>query len=221
MGSKPVRFLERLDTKKYHWGFYLGAQYYGYRVLYKDQLEYSESIVSIPNVYGFNVGLVGGWRINPYVSLRVEPGFESGKASITFMNPILNEGTKSNPVFPKNEIAINALRLPFYLKLNGHRYGNIRPFVMLGLTYAYNFSSNHNSEEDNESGVFRADIHNGAYEFGIGIDFYTPYFKFSPAIKAVYTFNNQLVQDINPKSPYTSYINQIKSRGVFITFYFE
>ena len=219
--QRPVRFLEKLDHKKYHWGFYLGAKHYGYKLNYKDELKYAESIVSIPNANGFNVGLVGGWRINPYIALRVEPGFTVAQARITFMNPMLNKGTKSKPVFPQNEIDINELRVPFYLKLNGSRYGNVRPFVLLGFAYGYNFSSNQTSEEDNAAGVFRSSAHNLSYEFGVGVDIYTPYFKFSPAIKAFYSINNQLVQDIKPGSPYTSFVDQIKSRGIFMTIYFE
>lgn len=218
-----VRYLERLDAKRYHWGFYLGSQYYGYKVAYDNRVDGLDgSFADIPNATGAHVGLVGGLRLNPYIAFRVEPGFVFlAKTRIRFVNPVLNTGTLDEPVYPSNDILINELKLPIYMKINGHRGGNIRPFLMLGFSYGYNFSSNENSEDDNESGVFRGTAHNFTYEFGIGLDFYTPYFKVSPAIKAVYNFNNQFVKDKDVNSSYTVYIKSLQARGVFLSLYFE
>jgi hypothetical protein len=69
------------------------------------------------------------------------------------------------------------------------------------------------------------------YEMGFGIDFFSEYFIFSPSIRGVFGINDELIRDNASSSfpnsidanssPYTSNIQSIKNRAVFINFTFH
>ena len=59
------------------------------------------------------------------------------------------------------------------------------------------------------------------YEVGFGIDLYLPYFKFSPSIRGVFALSDELVRDEDPNSLYTSNIEVMQSRGIFLNFTFQ
>ena len=97
----------------------------------------------------------------------------------------------------------------------------MRAFVIGGVSYDYNFSSNQNNVDDNISGEFRMKTNNFMYEVGIGVDIYLMWFKFSPSIRGVFAINNELVYDDIPTSPYTGPIDYFGTRGVFLNFTFQ
>ena len=84
-----------------------------------------------------------------------------------------------------------------------------------------NLGSNEASLDDNSSGTFRMKSQVYNYELGFGIDFYTEYFKFSPSIRGVFAFTDELVPDNDPSSPWTGNIDALRTRGVFVNFTFE
>jgi len=107
------------------------------------------------------------------------------------------------------------------LKLNTNRFNNIRPYVIGGISYDFNFSSNQDNPADNSDGEFRMKKNNYTYEIGAGIDIYLPYFIFSPSIRGVFAINNELVKDNDPKSPWTGNVDYFGTRGFFIKLAFH
>jgi len=97
----------------------------------------------------------------------------------------------------------------------------MRAFVIGGVSYDYNFSSNQNNVDDNLSGQFRMKTSNFMYEVGVGVDLYLFFFKFSPSIRGVFAINNELVPDNISSSPYTQSLDYLGTRGIFINFTFE
>ena len=82
-------------------------------------------------------------------------------------------------------------------------------------------SDNFDAADDNQNQVFRMNKWTNFYEVGFGIDLYLEYFKFSPSIRGVFSLNDELIQDNNPGSPWTSNIDTFTTRGVFINFTFH
>ena len=103
------------------------------------------------------------------------------------------------------------------------KYRNIRPYLLAGVSYDLNLSSNERNQDDNFAGEFRMKTHNFMYELGIGIDIYLHYFKFSPSIRGVFAINNELKYDnvANGASQWTDPINFLGTRGLFLNFAFE
>ena len=107
------------------------------------------------------------------------------------------------------------------LKVSTKRINNFRPFIMAGFSTDFNLSSNHKNRDDNASNVFRTTSQNLNYEFGLGFDFYLYYFKFSPSLRGIFSFQNELIPDANPNSPWTGIIDSMFSRGIAIIITFE
>ena len=166
---------------------------------------------------GFNVGLIADLRLHKNLNLRFEPGLMSNSKTIYYNNsPALLSSRDS-----VREIGTTYLHLPLVLKLSTDRWNNVRPYVLAGISYDHNFSSNQDNSNDNYSGEFRMKTSNFMYEVGIGIDIYLYFFKFSPSIRGVFAMNRELVDDNNMDSPWTSPIDVFSTRGVFLSLAFE
>jgi hypothetical protein len=137
--------------------------------------------------------------------------------------------TKRDLTFPNFTTKSEALRevnstyihLPLLLKFSSLRTGNIRPYIVGGLSTTLNLSSNSKSIDDNSGQRFRVKPWTTNYEMGFGIDFFSPYFIFSPSIRGVFGLRDELIRDNDPNSPWTSDIESIKSRAVLINFTFH
>lgn len=213
---RNVDNLPTFDDPKIHYGFYLGINQNDFKVNYRPS-NYPSTIVEIKPTLGFNVGLIADFRVHKNVNLRFEPGLISNSKTIYFNNsPTLN--TERDSI---REIGSTYLHLPLVLKLSSDRWNNIRPYVLAGISYDHNFSSNQENSDDNFSGEFRMKTSNFMYELGVGVDIYLSFFKFSPSIRGVFAMNRELIDDNNSNSPWTSPINIFSTRGVFLNFSFE
>jgi len=217
---EKVEYLPTFDQRKIHYGFYLGLNQNDYKFSYKNTTSIEGTIVDIAPSVGFNVGLIGDLRLHKNVNLRLEPGLMTNTKKITYNNTDLN--------YPLNdevrEVNSTYLHVPLIFKFSTDRYKNIRPYILGGVSYNYNFSSNEEGD-DNESGQFRTTTNSYMYEVGIGIDIYLYYFKFSPSIRGIFALPSELIEDnsssFGGNSPYTSSINYLATRGVFLTLSFE
>ena len=208
-----VEYLPGFDQKKIHYGFYLGINQNDFKIDYKTS-NYANANVSVTATSGFNVGLIADLRLHKNINLRFEPGLISNSKTLAFTH--INASQDSI-----REIGSTYLHLPLVFKFSTNRLDNIRPYLLAGISYDYNFSSNERNTDDNTSGEFRMKTHNFMYEVGIGIDFYLYFFKFSPSIRGVFALNNELKYDNSANSQWTSPVNFLGTRGVFLNFAFE
>lgn len=209
-GKDPIINLENFDKQKVHWGYYLGFNSLDFKF---DYLTPTEDIKSISTI-GFNVGLVGNLRIFEYVDLRFEPGLAITQRNLTFPD-------FDNQVQSLREAKSTYIYFPLLLKFSSKRTGNIRPYLLGGVSTAVNLGSNSKAPDDNFNGRFRMTNWTNFYEVGFGIDLYLEYFKFSPSIRGVFSMNDELIRDNTANSPWTGNIQSMKTRGVFINFTFH
>ena len=205
-----VEYQQNWDKQNIFWGYYLGFNKKDYKISYKTQ----NAFINVTPLTGFNVGLIADFRLHKNLSLRLEPGLVSNSKNIYFNHLV----TKQDSL---REIGSTYLHVPVIFKFSTDRYKNIRPYLLGGVSYNYNFSSNEANQDDNSSGQFRMKTHNFMYEVGMGIDIYLYYFKFSPSIRGIFAFNNEIKYDDDPNSQWTAPINFMGTRGVFLTFAFE
>ena len=213
---RNVDNLPTFDDPKIHYGFYLGINQNDFKINYRPS-NFPNTIVEIKPTLGFNVGLIADFRVHKNVNLRFEPGLISNSKTIYFnYSPSLS--TERDSI---REIGSTYMHLPLVLKLSSDRWNNVRPYVLAGVSYDHNFSSNQENSDDNFSGEFRMKTSNFMYELGVGVDIYLSFFKFSPSIRGVFAMNRELIDDNNNNSPWTSPINIFSTRGVFLNFSFE
>lgn len=202
------------DSRMIHYGFYLGLNQNDFKVSYRPS-DINNPEVIVKPLIGFNVGLILDLRLHNNINLRFEPGLISNNKELIF-NHIT--GTKTQR---EREAGNTYLHLPLVVKFSTNRLNNIRPYVLGGVSYDHNFSSNAKNGNDNFFGEFRQKTNVFMYELGIGIDFYLPYFKFSPSIRGIFAINNELKYDNTNPSQWTDPIDFMGTRGLFIHFAFE
>jgi hypothetical protein len=204
--------LENFDKSFLSWGYYLGFNTFDYKFDYNRETEEIQTTKSV----GFNVGLVGDMRINDYINLRLEPGVNFINRELEF--PSLRITDPNQRI---REVQSSYVHVPLLVKFSTKRLNNWKPFVVGGVSYSHNLSSNEDSPDDNSAGQFRQVTSVFNYELGIGVDLYLFYFKFTPSIRGVFAMTDELVRDIDPLSPYTSSVDGMFSRGIFLNFTFQ
>ena len=155
--------------------------------------------------------------LNTFFNLRFEPGLYYSRRELQYPD-IVGFNKESDKL---REVKSTYIHLPIMLKVSTKRINNFRPFIMAGFSTDFNLSSNHKNRDDNASNVFRTTSQNLNYELGLGFDFYLYYFKFSPSLRGVFSFQNELIPDADPNSPWTGIIDSMFSRGIAIIITFE
>ncbi|WP_397445554.1 porin family protein [Polaribacter sp. R77954] len=211
-----VENLPTFDDRKIHYGFYLGLNQNDFK-LNKRNSNVFDAGYTVEPTYGFNVGLIAELRLHKNLSIRFEPGLMTNSKNIIFNHLT----SSSNPRDSIREVGSTYLHVPVILKFSTDRYKNIRPYVLGGVSYDHNFSSNEANQDDNSAGQFRMKTSNFMYEVGMGIDIYLSFFKFSPSIRGVFAINNEIKYDDDPNSQWTSPVNFMGTRGLFLNLAFE
>lgn len=216
--AQPIVNLEHFDSNFLQWGYYFGTNTMDFQFDY-EKLDYTGaephlSEIMVKKSSGFNVGLTGDIHLVKYLNLRFEPGLVYNLRKLYF------------PGFAKEtdrmrRVHSTYIYIPLLLKYSAKRWYNVKPYLTAGVSYTINLSSNHKINIDNSEMRFRVEQNAFFYELGFGFDFYTPYFRFSPSIRGIFSLQNELIPDKDPNSPWTGNLNGIKTRGVLINLTFE
>lgn len=204
------------DYNLLRWGYFLGFNSYDFNFDYNQDLR----DIYVQRNFGFNVGLIGNLRINNFIDLRLEPGLLITARNI-FYSPEYFQGSSFSDADLTREVKSTYIHIPLLVKFSAKRINNFKPFIVGGISTALNLSSNENNPDDNSNGQFRTTKNSLFYELGFGIDLYLYNFKFTPSIRGLFGIKDELVRDKDPISPWTSNINSMKTRGVFINFTFQ
>lgn len=216
--SQPLINLEHFDKNRLQWGYYFGVNTLDFKFDYRN-FDYSgaslyQRDIQVKKNMGFNVGLTGDIRLVEYLNLRFEPGLIYNKRDLHF--PDIEE-----PRHQVREVNSTYIYFPLLLKYSTKRWYNFKPYVTGGFSTTLNLSSYHNSTPDNLELRFRVKQTAFFYELGIGFDFYTPHFRFSPSLRAMFSLTNELIHDNDPNSRWTGNLNGIYTRAIMINLTFE
>lgn len=209
-GKDPIINLENFQKSRVHWGFYLGLNFYDFQFDYKSVTKDLE----VQNTTGFNVGLIGNLRLHENIDLRFEPGLYYTERNLIYPDIL-------DPLDRFREVKSTYLHFPLLVKFSSKRFGNVRPYLVGGVSRSLNLSSFEDAPDDNESAVFRMKKWTNNYEVGFGVDLFLEYFIFSPSIRGVFSMNDELIRDRDPNSQWTSNIDAMRTRGVFLNFSFH
>jgi hypothetical protein len=208
----PIINLENWQKQRLYFGYYLGFNSFDFKFDYKTPAE----DIQVKKTTGFNVGVVADLRLQEYINLRFEPGLYYTKRDLYFPNiELKNEYLR--------EVSSTYIHFPLLLKFSSLRTGNIRPYLVGGMSTTLNLSANSKSKDDNFEGKFRVKPWTAAYELGFGIDIFSEYFIFSPSIRGMFGITDELIRDnpANGPSQWTDNIDSMKSRAILINFTFH
>jgi hypothetical protein len=213
--KNPIINLENWQKQKIYFGFYLGFNSYDFKFSYKTV----GNDIQVKKTTGFNVGLVADLRLQEYINLRFEPGLYYTKRTLNYPTSYFQTPPPSSD--REREVNSTYIHIPLLLKFSALRTGNVRPYLLGGFSTTLNLSSNSKSKDDNLEERFRVKAWSPNYELGLGIDIFSEYFIFSPSIRGVFSLQDELIRDNDPASPWTSNIESMRSRGLFINFTFH
>ena len=203
--------LQNYDKQPYHFGFVLGSGVSLFRSS-SDSLNLGREIkTSGPT---FNVGIVGNLRLANHFDLRFIPAISLSSGRSIIKIDSLQTGDKINYTTEDyHEFRTILLVLPLELKIRSNRYKNMAAYVLTGMAYTYDFS-NKSKEEDK----FRIPKSDFLPEVGVGMDFYTEWFKFGVEAKMAYGLVNlnKTPGELGPVAP-----ADFHSKLFFLTFTFE
>ena len=210
---------QRSNTPEYHkkdddyllrFGYYLGINQMNFKAEYS---RYTLNQMEIQPQLGFNVGLFADLRVLDNINLRIEPGMFTSQRNLIFPESWPEVRNIDNRL---REVKSTYIRLPLVLKFSTNRIHNVRPFVVGGFSTSINLSSNEKSREDNDSGKFRLRTNMNAFEVGLGVELYLPFFRLTPSIRGIFSVKDEIVPD-----DWTVAINSLKTQGIFLNFIFQ
>jgi hypothetical protein len=206
----PLVNLENFQKQKLYFGYYLGFNSFDFKIDYNTV----GPDIQVKKTTGFNVGVVGDLKLQEYINLRFEPGLYYSKRDLYYPN-------FSREIDRIREVNSTYIHFPLLVKFSSLRTGNVRPYLLGGLSATLNLSSNSKSMDDNSQQRFRVKSWTTNYELGLGIDIFSPYFIFSPSIRGLIGINDELIRDNDPNSLWTGNIQSLKSRAILINFTFH
>ncbi|CAN5904089.1 porin family protein [soil metagenome] len=207
------------DAKRVHYGLYLAIHHARFRVQHSDSLvremaNGSPTRVNPKFFPGFGGGLVLNIRANDYMDVRFLPGVGFYSRVVEFakleQNPSQPEGLTVD-----QEVGSLFVELPLLLKYKSERRGNTRVYFVGGVRPGFDLTSKRKIAEEEGLRTIERDL---TVEYGIGLDLFFPFFKFSPELRFSHGLMNVKMPDHNL---YSNSIRRLSTHTVTLYFFFE
>ena len=158
----PIINLENFQKQRLYFGYYLGFNSFDFKIDYKTV----GPDIQVEKSTGFNVGVVADLKLQEYINLRFEPGLYYTKRSLNYPNFTTEKDAL-------REVSSTYIHFPLLLKFSALRTGNIRPYLVGGLSTTLNLSSNSKTKDDNLQQKFRVKPWSSNYYLVFGIYFFS------------------------------------------------
>jgi hypothetical protein len=215
-GYKPKN-LGGFDKKKYHFGFLLGFNSADVYVDRKANTQFQDSLLTVNsrNAPGFNLGIITSANLTKNISIRFLPtlSFEDRVLEYEFL-----ASPDSTTSFEKR-IEFTYIDFPINFKFRTDRMNNIAPYCLFGARFRLNMQSEKDVKNAiAEEIIVKAQREDFMMEFGGGMDFFLPYFKFGIELKMAVGIPNILVEE---DTQFSAPLQGLRSRTFMISFTFE
>lgn len=166
------------------------------------------SIVEPQGQLGFNLNMIGNFKLGEYFDFRAMPGFSFTERKLIY--------TEKETGISKNEGRESVFfEIPIHIRYKSQPYKDKRMFLVSGIKYSYDVTSNSKSQKS----TLKFSPHDYQIEVGVGMQFFYPYFIFSPEIKYSRGLGNTLIYDQNLTQ--TNILEGIISQMITLSFHFE
>jgi len=209
-GADSYNFRE-FDQKSYYFGITLGYNTSGYKPFRSKDFINSDSITAIESINGpgFNLGIVTNLKIGNYFDLRFLPTLSFVERNIQYR--------KFSGGLSERSVESVLVETPFHLRYKSAPYKDIRLFVIAGVKYAFDVASESRARQAET--LVKIAPTDFSIEAGAGIQFFFPYFIFSPEFKVSQGIGNILIY--NPNLEESTVLEKVLSRTFTISLHFE
>lgn len=203
---------ESFSSKAYYFGITLGYNSSRYHIRHDESFILNDTIRVLESVSGpgFNLGIVTNVKFGKNFDLRLNlPTLSFAERELQYVLPSQEIITrKVESVF---------IDFPFQIRYKSKPYHDIRAFVIFGGKYSLDLASNSRARQAED--LIRIESNDFQLEYGVGVQFFFPYFILSPEIKFSHGLNN--IHSRNDALIYSSVIEKLFARTLTISFHFE
>ena len=164
---------------------------------------------------GIAMGLMATARLSDHFQFRVNPQLIIGGSKYIAYN--LSKSKPGEALFQNQVLPSTLVSFPFQIKFNSDRIGNFRTYLLGGIKFDTDLSSN--SSARNVDDIIKLKRNDFGFEFGMGFNFYLPFVTVSPEIKISNGLTN--IHQLDPALKYSNVLDQILSRMVVFSIHFE
>ena len=201
------------QQKPYYFGITLGYNKARFRIFHSDDFILNDSIATAQAVSGpgFNLGIVSNLKVGQYFDFRFLPTLSFAERNIGYSAT----RTDRKPYTRKVESVF--VELPFHIRYKSAPWKDKRVFVITGVKYSFDVASDSRTRQANE--LVRIAPTDFAWEVGAGVQFFFPFFIFSPEFKVSQGLGNVLIY--NEDLQQSNVIEKIISRTFTVSLHFE
>lgn len=199
--------------KNYYFGITLGYNQSDFRIYKSKDFILNDSFARAESVTGpgFNLGIVSNLKIGDYFDIRFLPTLSFIERTIRYSVPDNGERVFQRPI----ESVL--VEMPFHVRYKSAPYHDFRLFVIAGVKYSFDVASDSRTRQ--AAGIVKIAPSDFQIEYGAGIQFFFPYFIFSPELKVSQGLNNILI--FNDRLEQSNVLDRVLSRTFTISLHFE
>jgi len=214
--NRKILNLPNYDRQTIHFGFLLGVNSLDFVTKPVKDIRILDSLNIIQNVSGagFSLGIIANLHMGDNFDLRFLPTLSFGERKLTYT---INYKTFDSLVTRNKPVESTLLEFPLLLKFKSSRHANFRTYVLGGVKPMIDLASQNKVDDQGEK-ILKLKRNDLAFEIGMGFDFYSQFFKFTPEIKMAYGLSNLLVQEGNI---FTGGLDALRSKAFYFSITFE
>ena len=201
------------QKKPYYFGITLGYNNSTFRAFRSTEFLQSDSInvVEALNGPGFNLGIVTNLKIGDFFDFRFLPTLSFAERNLEY-----NRNSRDLRVALTTVESV-FVEVPFQVRYKSAPFHDLRLFVIAGVKYAFDVASDSRTRQAET--IVKISPSDFSFEYGAGIQFFFPYFIFSPEFKISHGIGNTLL--FNDKLEQSTVLEKVLSRTFTISFHFE
>lgn len=200
------------QQKPYYFGITLGYNTSTFRPFQSRDFLRSDSIAVVEGLSGpgFNLGIVTNLKIGDYFDFRFLPTLSFAERELTY-----DRRSRLRPT--TRTVSSVFVELPFHLRYKSAPFKDKRVFVIAGLKYGFDVASDSRSKQAET--LVKISPNDFAVEYGAGVQFFFPFFIFSPEFKISHGIGNSLIYNDNLEE--STVLEKVLSRTFTISLHFE
>jgi len=199
--------------KPYYFGISLGLNNNNFFLNKSNYFINNDSInVAEPTKgYGLHVQMILNLKIGQSFDFRLLPGFSFADRKIDYSSSYGEENDS------RKRIESVYVEAPFLIRYKSAPYRDMRMFAVSGVKYTYDV--NNNSRARNNQSLIKISPHDFQFEIGAGMQFFFPFFIFSPELKVSTGIGNVLLYDSSLSE--SKVLEKVLTHAFTISFHFE
>ncbi len=211
-GKGNVNFFD-FQSKPYYFGITLGINSSSFKPFRSSEFIQNDSILGVESVSGpgFNLGIVTNLKIGNYFDFRFVPTLSFAERRIDYSR------NRMNGPLSRETIESVFVEIPFQFRYKSAPFNDVRLFLIAGVKYSFDVASDSRSQQaENLIKISPSDF---SIEYGAGMQFFFPFFIFSPEFKISQGLGNTLIFNENLEE--STILEKLLSRTFTISLHFE